>query len=85
MLILLVLFFLGIPFLVLHLCHRFRYVNKLGAVVVAYIIGVVVGNVGILPDGSAGVQEAMTSLTIPLAIPLMLFSTSLADVFKLAG
>jgi uncharacterized membrane protein len=84
MLILLVLFYLGIPFLVLHLCHRFRYVNKLGAVVVAYIIGVVVGNVGLLPDGSEGVQEAMTSITIPLAIPLMLFSTNLADVFKLA-
>ena len=84
MLILLVLFYLGIPFLVLHLCHRFRYVNKLGAVVVAYVIGVVVGNAGLLPEGSAGIQEAMTSITIPIAIPLMLFSTSLPDVLNLA-
>jgi uncharacterized membrane protein len=84
MLMVLVLFYLGIPFLVLHLCHRFPYVNKLGAVVVAYIIGVIVGNVGLLPEGSAGVQDALTSITITLAIPLMLFSTSLSDVFKLA-
>jgi len=84
MLIFLVLFYLGTPFLVLHLCHRYTYVNKLGAVVVTYIIGVIAGNIGVLPEGSADVQEIMTSVTIPLALPLMLFSTRLVDVFKLA-
>lgn len=82
--VLLVLFYLLAPFLVLHLCHRFKYVNKLGAVVVAYVLGVLLGNSGWLPEGSAKVQEIMTAATIPLAIPLMLFSTRLNEVFKLA-
>src|SRR5690554_1368430 len=82
--VLLVLFYLLAPFLVLHLCHRFKYVNKLGAVVVAYVLGVLLGNSGWLPEGSAKVQEIMTAATIPLAIPLMLFSTRLNEVFRLA-
>lgn len=85
MMILLSLLYLALPFLVLYLCHKFRYVNKLGAVIVAYIIGLLIGNLGVLPADSAKTQELLSNITIPLAIPLMLFSTNLREVFKLAG
>ncbi len=49
---LLLIFFLGTPIVVLHLCHRYRFVNKLGAVVITYIIGLLAGNLRILPEGT---------------------------------
>lgn len=83
--ILLIVMYLALPFLVLYLCHRYRYVNKLGAVVVAYMVGLIIGNTGWLPAESAKTQELLSNITIPLAIPLMLFSTNLKEVFRLAG
>ena len=83
--ILLTLFYLLTPFAILHLCHKFPFVNKLGAVFIAYLVGLVVGNVGILPVGSAGIQDALTSITIPLAIPLLLFSSNLKQWKSMAG
>lgn len=84
-LVLLLVFYLGTPLLVLHLCHRYRFVNKLGAVVIAYIIGLLVGNLGLLPDAAPGVQNALTSATIPLALPLLLFSLNIRSWLKIAG
>ena len=83
--ILLIVMYLALPFLVLYLCHKYRYVKKLGAVVVAYLFGLIMGNSGILPAESAKIQELLSTITIPLAIPLMLFSTNLKEVSRLAG
>jgi uncharacterized membrane protein len=85
MVILLVLFFLALPLLVLYLCQTSRLINKLGAVGVAYLFGLVIGNSGLLPAAGSQVQELLSMITIPLAIPLMLFSTNLRQVFRLAG
>ncbi|MFN2314801.1 MAG: hypothetical protein ABR531_10100, partial [Bacteroidales bacterium] len=74
--VILVLFFLLSPLLILRLCHRYSLLSKIGAVVIAYVIGFVIGNLGLLPmiDGHVKVQELLTTLTIPIAIPLLLFS-----------
>lgn len=42
-----------------------------------YAVGIIVGNCGLLPQGAFPLQDGLTSATIPLAIPLMLFSTTL--------
>ena len=84
-LILLVLFYVFAPLLILHLCHRFPFVNKLGAVVIAYAVGLILGNIGILPEGSEKVQNILTTITIPLALPLLLFSVNIRSWFKIAG
>lgn len=84
MVFLLIIFYLAVPFLVLYLCHSFRFINKLGAVVVAYIMGLLMGNLGLLPTEGAETQELLSNIAIPLAIPLMLFSTNLREVFKMA-
>jgi uncharacterized membrane protein len=82
---LLFLFYLGTPLLVLHLCHRYRWINKLGAVVIAYILGLLAGNLGLMPPGSEGVQDILTSATIPLALPLLLFSLNIRSWVRIAG
>jgi uncharacterized membrane protein len=85
--VILVLFFLLTPLLILRLCHRYSLLSKIGAVVVAYVIGFVIGNLGLLPliDGHAKVQELLTTLTIPIAIPLLLFSMDIKKWTQIAG
>lgn len=81
----LVLFYVFFPMGILYLCRKYPFVNKLGSVVIAYAVGLIIGNVGILPEESAGVQEALTIVTIPLAIPLLLFSANIRSWFRMAG
>ena len=85
--VILVLFFLLSPLLILRLCHRYSLLSKIGAVVIAYVIGFVIGNLGLLPmiDGHLKVQELLTTLTIPIAIPLLLFSMDIKKWTQIAG
>jgi uncharacterized membrane protein len=83
--LLLILFYLLSPALILYLNYRFAIVGKIGAVAVAYLFGMIAGTTGIIPDGSAGLQELLTMLTIPTAIPLLLFSSNIRQWFRLAG
>ncbi|MCK7535832.1 MAG: DUF819 family protein [Marinilabiliales bacterium] len=85
--IILVLFFLLSPLLILRLCHRYSFLNKIGAVVIAYVFGFVIGNTGLLSmiEGHGKAQELLTTLTIPLAIPLLLFSMDIKKWTKIAG
>lgn len=121
-LIILAIFYVFTPLLILHLCHRFPFVNKLGAVIIAYLVGLIVGNIGLLPGMgtylneyltinpkatagdvkallSAGVisenellafniyklRDLLMSITILLAIPLMLFSANVKEWGRMAG
>ena len=81
----LVLFYVFTPLLILYLCHNYTFIKKIGAVIVAYAIGLVLGSSGLLPEGSKAVQEMLNTITIPLAIPLMLFSSNIKSWLKIAG
>jgi len=83
----LVLFYLLSPLLILKLCHRYRFVNKVGAIVIAYVIGFVIGNIKVLPfiPGYETVLEMLTKLTVPIAIPLLLFSMDARKWPQIAG
>ncbi len=72
-----VLFYLACPTLVLWLCSKNKFLDSLGAIVVCYGIGLIVGNIGILPESIGGVQETLNMLVIPLALPLIFFSMNL--------
>ena len=71
--ILTILFFLLIPAGVLWLCRRIPVLDKIGPVLILYIIGIIFGNL-FHPSGMTGIQDALSSAMVPLAIPLMLFS-----------
>ena len=71
--LLVILFFLLSPACVLWLCRRFPVLDKIGPVLILYIVGIIFGNL-FHPSGMAGIQEVLSSATVPLAIPLMLFS-----------
>ncbi len=70
----LILVYLLMPALVIRLCDRYKFLEKIGPILLLYIIGAIIGNIGLMPASAAGIQEIMTTLIIPLAIPMMLFS-----------
>ena len=79
------LFYLICPVVVIFLCKRFPIINKLGAVVVCYVLGLVVGNIGILPADFGKVQNPLMLINISLALPLMFFSLDVKKWARLAG
>jgi uncharacterized membrane protein len=78
------LLYVSLPGLILYLCHRYRFLNKVGAVVIAYVFGLILGVSGLSNEQFHTLQEIMMSATVPLAIPLLLFSSNVREWKKLA-
>jgi uncharacterized membrane protein len=57
--ILLVIFYFTFPLIIIHLCKRWSFLNKLGSIVLAYGFGLILGSVGILPQGSEAYHLAL--------------------------
>ncbi|WP_372773351.1 DUF819 family protein [Mangrovibacterium sp.] len=114
-------FYLCFPAFMIYLTKKSTLLEKIGAVVLAYLFGLALGNIGLLPQASselryllagktcmdskeltnyikqglltesdllpnqiASMQELLMTLTIPLAIPLLLFSLDLRRWIRLA-
>jgi len=80
--IILVLVFLLAPAAVLQLCKKQKWAGKIGPVLILYILGVIIGNLGLIPglpksivhpEGMAKIQDLLSSAMVPIAIPLMLY------------
>ncbi len=71
--VLITMFFLLAPAGVLWLCRKVPALDRIGPVLVLYLLGILVGNL-FHPPGMAQIQEILSSAMVPLAIPLMLFS-----------
>ena len=72
-LIMLCLIFCFAPAGVLWVCKKVNFFGKIGPVLLLYILGVIIGNIGIKPEGMSTLQDIMSSAMVPLAIPMMLF------------
>ncbi len=58
-LILLVIFYFTFPILIIYLCKKWSLLRKLGAIVLAYGFGLLIGTVGLFPKGSDGYRLAL--------------------------
>lgn len=74
------------PLLILWLTWRFPFLNKVGTIIIAYVIGCVLGLTGLIPDTPEihKVQTDIATYTIPFAIPLLLLSADIKSWTKLA-
>ena len=79
--ILSLLFYFVVPCLVILLCRKYSFMNKIGEILVLYIIGILVSNIFVFPMGLGeslkDIQDALTSVTILLAFPMILFGCDL--------
>lgn len=82
---LLVCFYVLFPLVIIYLTWRSSIAARIGSVLLAYLAGLILGNIGILPDNAAQTQELMTTLTVPLALPLLLFSMNIRSWFSTIG
>lgn len=60
--------------MVLWACRKVKILGKIGPVLVCYILGIIIGNIQILPSGISSTQEMLCTVLVPMAIPMMLFS-----------
>lgn len=78
-------FYVLFPVFIIYLTQRFSIADKIGAPIIAYLTGIFLGNIGVIPETANSMQEWFMNLTVPLAIPLMLFSIDLKKWSRLAG
>lgn len=71
------LFYFTFPALVIFLCRKFSFLNKIGEILILYIIGILVSNLIVFPLGFGEklheIQDTLTSVMILLAFPMILF------------
>lgn len=84
-LILLALTYLLAPALIIYASRKIAFLDKLGTVLVAYVFGLLLGGLNLVPENAAGLQDIFMSLSIPLAIPMLLFTSRLSEWKKMAG
>lgn len=72
--IVLAVFFVVAPAGVLWACRKVKFLGKIGPVLLLYILGVIVANIHVLPESAASLQDSLSSILVPLAIPMMLFA-----------
>lgn len=79
--ILLIIFLLGFPLLVFWAEKRSRLVRLVSPIIICYLAGILLGNIPALSLNRM-VLETTTSISVVLAIPLLLFSANLPLLLK---
>lgn len=69
-----ILAFILFPALVIWLSTKITVLQKIGLVLICYLTGMLVGNIGILPASFVQAQSTMQDVSVALALPLLLFS-----------
>ena len=120
--VLLTLIYIVTPVFIIYLTENYRIANRIGAVIIAYTSGLILGHAGIMPAGSdyfldifnsnpkltlnelmylksqnliehsdiilfktKKLQDLLTTITISLAIPLLLFASNIKSWLHMAG
>jgi len=55
--IILTLFYILAPLVIIFLTRKYRWINKIGAVAIAYALGLIVGSLGIFPETSGSYED----------------------------
>lgn len=70
-------FYFTFPAFVIFLCRKSTTLNKIGEILLLYIVGILISNLVVFPLGLGeqlhGIQDALTSVMILLAFPMILF------------
>ena len=77
-------FYFIFPLIVIRLINKYNFLNRIGSIVIVYIVGIIIGNIGVLPPDILKTQDLITRITIPLAIPLLIFSFDISKWLRLA-
>ena len=73
------------PALLMAAKSEFRVFRKVNPLIASYIIGLVIGNIGIVTDPMIESLDLLATVAVALSIPLMLFSVNIQQWFRLSG
>ena len=82
--ILLAILFILLPAPIIWLSNRVKIIEKIGIVIVCYALGMLVGNIGVIPESFSGIQTTIQDVSVCLALPLILFSIDIKKWKKTA-
>ena len=74
-----------LPAALLWLIERQRWAQKLGAIILCYTAGLILGNAGLIPDSLGSVQTTLAEISIALALPMLLFTLNIKEWSAMAG
>jgi uncharacterized membrane protein len=83
--VLLILFVVLFPVALLYLKEHVALMAKWSTLIVCYIAGLVLGNIGILPLSATGLLDTISSVAVAISIPLLLFSVDFKKWKELSG
>jgi uncharacterized membrane protein len=78
-------FYVLFPILIIYLCTTYPIFDKIGMVIICYGVGLVLGNINLLPPGILASQQTLCEVCVALSLPLLLFSLDLRQWVHLAG
>ncbi len=78
-------FFLGVPLLIVWATRHIQLAAKIGAIVLCYALGLLVGLSGLLPEGAYGPRTTLSEVSLVFALPLLLFSVDVRAWRQIAG
>jgi uncharacterized membrane protein len=79
------LLFLLLPAALLWLIEKQSWAKKLGAIILCYGTGLILGNTGIIPSSVNNIQITLSQVTIVLALPMLLFTLNIREWSSIAG
>ena len=85
MTIIFTLLFLLLPAALLWLMEKQSWAQKIGAIILCYACGLLLGNTGVIPDSVNHVQSSLSEISIALALPMLLFTLNIKDWSQMAG
>ncbi|MFP4636943.1 MAG: DUF819 family protein [Spirochaetaceae bacterium] len=71
--------FVILPASVIYTANRFEPLSRVSPVIWCYLLGIVLGNAGLLPASAAPAQQAVAEGAVALSVPLLLFSADLRN------
>ena len=72
---------IGLPFLIIWLEKRSKIVRWISPIIICYLVGITLGNIPVLSFNHQ-ILEGVTSVSVLLAIPLLLFSVNFSRMLK---
>lgn len=82
-----ILMYFTVPALLIFFCQKFPVLDKLGVVVMAFLAGIVLALLGVIPTevASSDLKETLLSVSVALALPLLVFSIDVVAALRIAG
>lgn len=82
--VLMIVFYLVFPAITIMINRHVEFMKRIDSLLLCYAGGIIIGNIGILPDSFFSTQNWMTTLTVPIALPLIFFSMDIKKWARLA-